>query len=53
MNVIMAESGEFIEVQGTAEGSLFNRQELDGMLDLASQGIAQIVELQREALASG
>ena len=53
MNVIMAESGEFIEVQGTAEGDLFNRQELDSMLDLASQGIAQIVELQRAALASG
>ena len=38
MNVIMGESGGFIEVQGTAEGAPFARNELDGMLDLAGQG---------------
>jgi len=53
MNVIMGESGGFIEVQGTAEGAVFNRQELDGMLDLASEGIQALITLQREALACG
>lgn len=51
MNVIMSETGEFIEVQGTAEGAAFSRQDLNGMLDLAASGIEQIVALQREALA--
>ena len=51
MNVIMGENGGFIEVQGTAEGAPFAREELDSMLDLASDGIRQLVELQRRALA--
>lgn len=51
MNVIMGESGGFIEVQGTAEGALFGREELDGMLDLASEGIASLIAIQRDALA--
>jgi len=51
MNVIMGESGGFIEVQGTAEGALFGREELDGMLDLASEGIASLIAVQRDALA--
>lgn len=50
MNVIMGESGGFIEVQGTAEGAPFARAELDRMLDLAGQGIAQLIELQKQAL---
>jgi len=53
MNVIMAESGEFIEVQGTAEGATFKRAELDSLLDLAGEGIAELVKIQREALAEG
>ena len=53
MNVIMAESGDFIEVQGTAEGATFNRSELDSLLDLASDGIAELIGKQREALAQG
>ena len=52
MNVIMGENGGFIEVQGTAEGSPFARNELDSMLDLAAQGISQLIELQKAALAS-
>ena len=52
MNVIMSDAGEFIEVQGTAEGVAFSRADLDGMLDLAADGIARIVELQRQALAT-
>jgi len=51
MNVIMGESGGFIEVQGTAEGALFGREELNGMLDLAGEGIARLITIQREALA--
>lgn len=51
MNVIMGESGSFIEVQGTAEGTPFDRDELNKLLDLASEGIAQLVAKQREALA--
>ena len=51
MNVIMGESGGFIEVQGTAEGAPFARAELDNMLDLASEGINQLIAKQKEALA--
>ena len=53
MNVIMGESGGFIEVQGTAEGAPFAREELYSMLDLAGQGIGQLVDLQKAALAGG
>jgi len=52
MNVILAESGDFIEVQGTAEGKLFSRPELDAMLDLAAAGAGKIIELQKAALES-
>ncbi|MGB1141539.1 MAG: ribonuclease PH [Halioglobus sp.] len=51
MNVVMGEDGGFIEVQGTAEGAPFARPELDAMLDLASQGIGELVALQKNALA--
>jgi len=50
MNVVMNEAGQFIEVQGTAEGHAFRREELDALLDLATAGIRQLIELQREAL---
>ena len=52
MNVIMGAAGGFIEVQGTAEQAPFARAELDSMLDLASTGIARLIDLQRLALAS-
>jgi len=52
MNVIMGESGKFIEVQGTAEQAPFARAELDSMLDLAEQGIQQLFAMQKAALAS-
>ncbi len=51
MNVVMGEDGGFIEVQGTAEGMPFAREQLDGMLDLASAGISQLVAAQKSALA--
>jgi ribonuclease PH len=50
MNVVMNEQGGFIEVQGTAEGAAYSRDELNAMLDLAHQGIERIVRIQREAL---
>ncbi len=53
MNVVMGEAGGFIEVQGTAEQAPFAREELNGMLDLASDGIQQLITLQKAALASG
>jgi ribonuclease PH len=51
MNVIMAENGSFIEVQGTAEGATFSRTELDSLLDLASAGITELIGKQKAALA--
>ena len=42
MNVVMNSGGGFVEVQGTAEGHAFRRHELDQLLDLAAQGIAQL-----------
>lgn len=51
MNVVMTGGGEFVEVQGTAEGAPFRRDELDAMLDLAVTGCADLARLQSEALA--
>jgi len=51
MNVVMNEAGRFIEVQGTAEGHAFTREEFDAMLALASGGINTIIEAQNEAIA--
>jgi ribonuclease PH len=50
MNVVVTGAGEFVEVQGTAEGVPFRRDELDALLDLAVAGCAQLTELQHEAL---
>ena len=52
MNVVMTGAGHFIEVQGTAEGAAFSRQEMDVLLALAEQGIADLVQLQKQALAA-
>jgi ribonuclease PH len=51
MNVVMNEAGQFIELQGTAEGHAFRRDELDALLALAEKGINEIMQLQREVLA--
>ena len=53
MNVVMNDGGGFIELQGTAEGHAFRRDELDALLGLAQDGIAQLLAAQREALAQG
>lgn len=51
MNVVMTGSGEFVEVQGTAEGKPFNRAALDELLDLGAAGCAELTRLQHEVLA--
>ncbi|WP_006786867.1 ribonuclease PH [Thiorhodospira sibirica] len=50
MNVVMNEAGAFIEVQGTAEGHAFRKDELDAMLALAQKGVAEITQAQRAVL---
>ncbi|MHB8346625.1 MAG: ribonuclease PH [Acidiferrobacterales bacterium] len=50
MNVVMNDAGRFIEIQGTAEGEPFDREELRSMTELASQGILQLIGFQRAAL---
>ena len=52
MNVVMNDGGGFIEIQGTAEGHAFRREELDALLVLAGKGVADLCELQRLALAT-
>ena len=51
MNVVVTGSGDFVEVQGTAEGAPFKRDELDALLDLALASTAELSELQRAVLA--
>ena len=50
MNIVMNDAGRFIEVQGTAEGHAFTDEEFSSMLDLARQGVAQILEAQNAAI---
>ena len=50
MNVVMTGSGGFVEVQGTAEGAPFNRDEMNAMLELAQNGIRELVQKQKAAL---
>ena len=51
-NVVMTDAGNFVEVQGTAEGDAFERQMMDRLIDLAATGIARLHEAQRAALAN-
>jgi len=53
MNVVMNSGGAFVEVQGTAEGHAFRREELDALLNLAANGIGQLLALQTAALDEG
>jgi ribonuclease PH len=50
MNVVMTGSGAFVEVQGTAEGAPFTRDELDALLALAETGCARLTAIQTTAL---
>jgi ribonuclease PH len=50
MNVVGTGKGRFVELQGTAEGASFSDEEMSAMVTLAKNGIAQLVEKQKEAL---
>ena len=52
MNVVMTGSGGFVEVQGTAEGAAFSRDEMGSLVQLADKGIRELIAAQRKALAS-
>jgi ribonuclease PH len=52
MNVVVTGTGEFVEVQGTAEGVPFRRDELDALLDLAVAGCASLASAQKDALGT-
>jgi len=52
MNFVMNDQGHFVEMQGTAEEDSFTRKELDQMIDLASEGIKSIIEIQKKVLNS-
>jgi ribonuclease PH len=51
MNVVMTDKGRFIEIQGTAEGEAFSKDEMNKMLALAEKGIGELIELQNSALS--
>ena len=52
MNVVMTGAGHYVEVQGTAEGVAFTRQEMDALLALAEKGISELVALQKQSLGA-
>jgi len=49
-NVVMLDSGDFVEVQGTAEHKAFSREQMNQMVELAGAGIRQLFELQKAAV---
>jgi ribonuclease PH len=51
MNIVMTGGGNFVEIQGTAEGEPFTREQMSRLLDLAGTGISELIALQRSALA--
>jgi len=53
MNIVCTGDGRFIEVQGTAEGSPFTREQMDNLLELGRKGIEQLITLQRRAIEPG
>ena len=52
MNVVMTGAGHFVEVQGTAEGAAFSRQEMNSLLALAEKGIGELMVMQQQSLAA-
>jgi len=53
MNIVMAENGHFIEIQGTAEQAPFSQEDLNAMIELAKSGTKELFEIQRRAIAQG
>lgn len=50
MNIVMTGSGKFVEIQGTAEGSVFSKEEMDRFISLAKKGIKEIIEAEKALL---
>ncbi len=50
MNVVMTENGDFVEIQGTAEGNPFSSQNLIELLDFAKSGISELIGMQKQVL---
>jgi ribonuclease PH len=50
MNIVMTGSGQYVEIQGTAEGRPFSRGEMDDLLALAEKGIKELIEVQKKSL---
>jgi len=50
MNVVMVGKGKYVEVQGTAEGKAFSKSEMDQLLDLAKNGIKELVAIQKKCV---
>jgi ribonuclease PH len=50
MNIVMTSSGEFIEIQGTAERKTFNKEQMDKLLGLAQKGISELIDIQKGLL---
>ena len=53
MNIVMTGAGNFVEVQGTAEGAAFGRRQLDELITLGERGIRELIAQQRRALGLG
>jgi len=49
-NVVMTGKGDFVEIQGTAEGKPFSREAVDSLISLAGKGIQQMLQAQQEAI---
>jgi len=52
MNLVMSGSGEIVEIQGTAEGKPFSKEQLDRLLVLGEKGIKEIIEIQKQVLGN-
>jgi len=50
MNIVMTEQGKFVEIQGTAEGEPFTKDEMNNIIQFAEQGIAELIQIQKNVL---
>jgi ribonuclease PH len=50
MNIVMTGSGKFIEIQGTAEGKAFTRDQMNNLIDIAEHGIKQLTDIQNSLI---
>ena len=50
MNIVMTEQGKFVEIQGTAEGEPFTKDEMNNIIQIAEQGIDELIQIQKNVL---